>query len=291
MKTGFIGTGKMGSGMVANLLRSGHEVVVYNRTPEKTHPLVELGAVAVSAIPYACENDTVITMLSDDIALENVSFGSEGIVKNLPKEAIHISMSTISISLAEKLAEEHAKAGQYFVSAPVFGRPDAAAAGELFIVTGGEKSKIDDCKALFDAMGQKTFYAGERPRDANLIKLSGNFLIASVIESLGEAIALIGKAGIDRSLYLDILTSTLFTAPVYQTYGKQIVENKFQPAGFAAPLGRKDIALAMAAADSLKVPMPLANLLHDRFVTLLAQDGEALDWSAIGRLPSKDSGQ
>ena len=147
------------------------------------------------------------------------------------------------------------------------------------------------CSPLFDAMGQKTFIFGDTPPAANVIKLSGNFLLASVIESLGEAMALVGKAGIDRHRYVDFLTSTLFTAPVYKTYGGLIAEQKFEPAGFAAPLGYKDIRLALAAGDAFRVPMPFASILHDRFLTLLAHGGEALDWSAIGRLAMADSGQ
>ena len=165
-----------------------------------------------------------------------------------------------------------------------------AAAGKLFIVVAGAPDALDACRPLFEAMGQKTFPVGDEPRAANLVKLSGNFLLASVIEALGEALALVGKAGIDRRQYLALLTSTLFTAPVYHTYGGLIVEEKFEPAGFAAPLGAKDIRLTLSAAEALRVPMPLASLLHDRFVTLLAGGGDALDWSAIGQLAAKDAG-
>jgi len=140
-------------------------------------------------------------------------------------------------------------------------------------------------------MGQKTFPIGDQPKAANLVKLSGNFLSASVIEALGEALALVGKAGVDRRRYLDLLTSTLFTAPLYKTYGGLIAEERFEPAGFAAPLGHKDIRLTLAAAETLRVPMPFAAVLHDRFLTLLAHGGETLDWSAIGQLAAKDAGQ
>jgi 3-hydroxyisobutyrate dehydrogenase-like beta-hydroxyacid dehydrogenase len=144
---------------------------------------------------------------------------------------------------------------------------------------------------LFDAIGQRTYVIGDKPSAANLVKLSGNFLLASVIESLGEAMALVSKGGIDRHVYLDLLTSSLFTAPVYKTYGALIADQKFSPAGFAAPLGQKDIRLALTAAEDLRVPMPLASLLRDRFLTLMANGGEKLDWSAIASLAAKDSGQ
>jgi 3-hydroxyisobutyrate dehydrogenase-like beta-hydroxyacid dehydrogenase len=291
MKIGFLGLGQMGRGMAGNLIEAGHQLAVYNRSAGKADTLVRLGATAAKTPAEACHGDAVMTMLADDKALEAVAFGADGIIATLPKSAIHISSSTISVAMAEKLTEAHAKAGQRFVSAPVFGRPDAAAAGKLFIAAAGADTALRDCAPLFDAIGQRTFILGETPSAANLVKLSGNFLIASVIESLGEAMALVGKGGVDLHAYLDLLTSTLFSAPVYKTYGGLIASGKFEPAGFAAPLGQKDIRLTLAAAEELQVPMPLASLLRDRFLTLLANGGEKLDWSAIGKLAAKDSGQ
>ena len=290
MNVGFIGLGNMGTGMVANLLRAGHHVTVYNRTPGRVRPLVEEGARPAARVRDACGGDAVITMLADDAAVESVVFGLEGVIDVLREGAVHVSMSTISVALSERLATAHANARQRFVSAPVFGRPEAAAARKLFIVAAGAPDVVDACRPLFDAMGQQTFPVGDEPKTANLVKLSGNFLIASVIEALGEALALVGKAGIDGRRYLDLLTSTLFTAPLYKNYGRQIVEQRFEPAGFAAPLGEKDIRLTLAAAEALRVPMPLASLLRDRFLRLLAQGGETLDWSAIGQLAAKDAG-
>jgi 3-hydroxyisobutyrate dehydrogenase-like beta-hydroxyacid dehydrogenase len=291
MKVGFIGLGQMGIGMVASLLRAGHEVTIYNRTPSKAQRLVEQGARAASQVADACRGDAVVTMLADDGAVESIVFGEKGVIGSLGTGAIHVSMSTISVALSERLTVAHASAGQRFVAAPVFGRPEMAAAAKLFIVAAGAPDAVDACLPLFAAMGQKTFPIGDQPKAANLVKLSGNFLIASVIEGLGEAMALVGKAGVDRRRYLELLTSTLFTAPVYRTYGELIVEHKFEPPGFAAPLGHKDIRLTLAAAETLRVPMPFAAVLHDRFLTLLAHGGEALDWSAIGQLAAKDAGQ
>ena len=229
-------------------------------------------------------------MLADDGAVEAVVFGEKGVIGSLGKGAIHISMSTISVALSERLAAAHVNAGQRFVAAPVFGRPEAAAAAKLFIVVAGAPDAVRICSPLFEAMGQKTLVVSNEPPAANLVKLSGNFLTASVIEALGEAMALVGKAGVDRHRYLEILTSTLFTAPMYKMYGGLIAEQRFEPAGFAAPLGHKDIRLTLAAAETLRVPMPFASVLHDRFLTLLAQGGEALDWSAIGGLAARDAG-
>jgi 3-hydroxyisobutyrate dehydrogenase-like beta-hydroxyacid dehydrogenase len=280
----------MGAGMAANLLKAGHEVTVYNRTSVKQLELVAKGALPGDQVADACRGDAVITMLADDHALESIVYGEKGLIGSLSRGAIHICMATISVSLSERLSALHAEAGQSYVAAPVFGRPDAAAAAKLFIVAAGNKNAVNACRPLFESMGQKTFIIGEKPQMANLVKLSGNYLIASVIEALGEAMALIGKAGIDRHEYLDILTSTLFSAPVYKTYGGLIADEKFQPAGFAAPLGYKDMRLALAAAEELRVPMPLASLLRDRFLSLIAQGGEKLDWSAIGNLAAKDAG-
>jgi 3-hydroxyisobutyrate dehydrogenase-like beta-hydroxyacid dehydrogenase len=290
MRIGFIGLGQMGAGMAANLVKAGHDVTVYNRTKSKTEPLAKDGAMAAVRVAEASKADFVFTMLSDDRALEEAVFGEGGMLANLPKGGTHISSSTISVALSARLTKAHRDAGQRFISAPVFGRPDAAAAAKLFVVAAGEKSALDEAAPLFDAIGQKTFVVSDEPKAANLVKLSGNFLIASVIETLGEAMALVAKGGIARDKYLEILTSTLFNAPIYKTYGGLIAQEKFSPPGFAAPLGQKDIRLALAAAEDLRVPMPVASLLRDRFLALMANGGEKLDWSAVAGLAAKDAG-
>jgi 3-hydroxyisobutyrate dehydrogenase-like beta-hydroxyacid dehydrogenase len=279
----------MGSAMAENLVKAGHDVTVFNRSPEKSRPLVDLGAHEATSIAGACTGEAVITMLADDTAVSNAVLTDDGILKKLRQGAIHISMSTISVALSKELAQAHARAGQRFVAAPVFGRPEAAAAAQLFIVTAGDPATVGACQPLFGAMGQKTISMGTEPSAANLVKLSGNFLLASAIEALGEAVALVGKAGIDRRAFVDLLASTIFPAPAYKTYGNLIADNQFQPARFAAPLGFKDIRLTLAAAESLRVPMPLGSLLHDRFLRLLARGGEDLDWSAIGGLAVHDA--
>jgi 3-hydroxyisobutyrate dehydrogenase-like beta-hydroxyacid dehydrogenase len=291
MKVGFIGLGNMGSGMAANLIKAGHELTVYNRTQAKAQALVNQGARYAANIADACRGEAVITMLADDNALEAVVFGDSGVAQALPQGAIHISASTISIALADKLTAAHAEHGQKFVSAPVFGRPEAAAAGKLYVVVAGPDDAVDACMPLFDAIGQRTSRFGQKSSSANLVKISGNFLIASVLESLSEAIALAVKGGLDSREYLDFLTSTLFTAPLYKTYGGLIIEKKFEPAGFATPLGLKDTRLTLAAGEMLRVPLPIASLLRDRFLALLARGGESLDWSAISLLATDDSGQ
>ena len=193
MKVGFVGLGHMGSGMAASLLKAGHEVIVYNRTRAKAEPLIARGARVVASVADACRESVVITMLAHDDAVEGLVLGKGGVIDSLPKGGIHISSSTISVALSSELAKAHAKAGQRFVAAPVFGRPDVAAAGQLFVITAGSADAIAAATPLFDAIGQKTFVVSETPKAANLVKLSGNFLLAVVIESLGEAMALVGK--------------------------------------------------------------------------------------------------
>jgi 3-hydroxyisobutyrate dehydrogenase-like beta-hydroxyacid dehydrogenase len=290
MKIGFIGLGNMGSAMAANLLKAGHEVTVYNRTAGKAQPLVEQGARHAANVAEASGGEVVMTMLADDHAVEGVAFGKDAILEALPKGSIHVSASTISVALSERLAAAHKEKGQRFVSAPVFGRPEAAAAAKLFVVAAGDTATIDKCQPIFDAIGQRSFRFGDKPSNANLVKLSGNFLIAAVIESLSEALALVGKGGLDQREYLDFLTSTLFNAPVYKTYGTLAIEKKFEPAGFLAPLGLKDVKLALAAAESLRVSLPIGDLVRNRFLTLLANGGESLDCSAISQLPARDAG-
>jgi 3-hydroxyisobutyrate dehydrogenase-like beta-hydroxyacid dehydrogenase len=291
MKIGFIGLGHMGSAMASNLLKAGQDVTVFNRTPGKSGSLLQLGAQEATDIAGACQGEVVITMLADDLAVADTVFGQSGLIANLPRGAIHISMSTISVALSGRLAQAHREAGQRYVAATVMGRPDMAAAGKLFIIAGGDPATVDICEPLFSALGQKTSRVGPDPTAANLVKLTGNFLQAAVIEALGEAVALVGKAGIDRRAYVELLTSTIFTAPAYKIFGPLIAAGTFEPAAFAAPLGYKDIRLALAAAESLRVPMPLASLLHDRFVRLFAQGGDNLDWSAIGGLATQDASE
>ncbi len=289
MLVGFIGLGHMGSGMAASLIRAGNEVIAYNRTRARAEALD--GATVAGSVAEACDAGAVFTMLANDEAVEAIAFARGGIIESLPKGAIHISSSTISVALSERLAAAHAAAGQCYVVATVLGRPDRAAAGELFVITAGERDALNDVRPLLDAIGQGMTEFGDRPSNANLVKLSANFLFATVFESLGEAVALIAKGGIDKMHYVDFLTSTMFGSPAYKVYGGLVAADEEPPVGFAAPLGFKDIRLALAAADKLNVPMPFASVLHDRFVELIATSGENHDWSAVGRMALRDSGQ
>ena len=252
--------------------------------------MAEQGVTPARTVAEACGGDIVITMLADDRAVEAVTFSDDGILASLRPGATHVSSSTISVALSERLTQAHDEAGQRFVAAPVFGRPEAAAAAKLFVVAAGDADAVQSLSEVFDAIGQRTFVVSQEPKGASLVKLSGNFLIASVIESLGEAMALVDKAGVDKLTYLELLTSTLFDAPVYHTYGGLVAREEFEPAGFAATLGLKDVRLALAAGESLEVPLPIASLLRDRFITLIANGGAELDWSALSRVAAWEAG-
>ena len=290
MDVGFIGLGHMGTPMALNLLKAGHRVTVYNRTRAKSQALASNGAQVAERIADACHGDVLVTMLSDDVAVEGVVFGDEGALSALARKAIHISMSTISVVLSDRLADAHQNAGQGYVSAPVFGRPEAAAAAKLFVIAAGADQMLARCQPLFDAIGQATFVVGARPSEANLVKLAGNFLIASMLESLGEAFALVRKSGIDPDRFLNILTSTLFSAPAYRTYGAILADGKDPVEGFKMSLALKDMRLALAAADARIVPMPVASLIRDHFVEAVARGNGDADWSGLGRLAARRAG-
>ena len=290
MEIGLIGLGNMGSGIAKSLLRAGHGVTVYNRTQSRAEALRGDGAKVAGSVAEACRGDAVLTMLSDDAAVESVAFGEAGVLASMPPNGLHISLSTISVALSERLTAEHASAGQQFVAAPVFGRPEAAEGAKLSIVAGGPRAAIERSRPIFQAMGPKLLVIGEQPSLANVVKLTGNFLIATVLESLAEAMAFARKSGVDAATLLDFLTSTLFNAPIYKTYGELIVEGKHDQVGFALPLGLKDVRLVLQAAESQTVSMPMANVLRGRFVTAMARGHANSDWSVLGLLAAEDAG-
>jgi 3-hydroxyisobutyrate dehydrogenase-like beta-hydroxyacid dehydrogenase len=290
MEVGLIGLGRMGAGIAKSLLRAGHQLTVFNRTRQRAEALRAEGAIVAGSVAEACRGEAVLTMVADDAALETVVFDDGGILGSLPRGGIHVSLSTISVALSDRLTAEHAKAGQEYVAAPVFGRPEAAEAAKLAVVAAGPAASVERCKPLFEVMGPKLFVAGERPSMANVVKLSGNFLIATVLESLAEALAFARKSGVDPGALLEFLTTTMFTAPVYKTYGELIVQGKHEPAGFSLPLGLKDVRLVLQAAEAASVPMPIASVLRDRFVTAMARGNQDKDWSVIGRVAAEDAG-
>lgn len=291
MKIGFLGLGRMGAAMAANLVRAGHEVVVWNRTAKRAEPLIAQGAVlAPSPRAAAAGRDIVVSMLADDAALEQVLCGPDGLFEGLPRGALHVSSSTIAVSTADRAAAQHAERGFKFLSAPVFGRPEAAAAAKLFIVAGGAESDFKTASAIFPALSQKVFYIGEKPSAANLVKLCGNFAILATIETMAEAMTLAQKGGVAKQRFLEVMTGSLFDAPVYRNYGSTLVEGRFKPAGFAAPLGLKDMRLAGQSAETLRVPMPVLNVVRDHLLQAIGSEGEDIDWSAIGLSVARNAG-
>ncbi|HWC18514.1 MAG TPA: NAD(P)-dependent oxidoreductase [Terriglobales bacterium] len=290
MKIGFIGLGAMGSAMARRLIEAGHELTVYNRTRSRAEELRKLGAKVADTPGQAAGAEVVFTMLADDHAVELVVFGADGILHSLSPGKVHVSSSTISVSLSRRLAAAHGEMLQNYIAAPVFGRPEAAAAAKLFIVAAGAKDQIGKCRPLFDIMGQKTFVLDGGAPAANVVKLTGNFLISTVIEALSEALALVRKSGIDPNQYLDILTNSLFSAPVYKTYGALVASQEFQPVGFKLPLGLKDNRLLLSAAEEKAVPMPMASLIRDKFIAAIAEGLSESDWSAISSIAFRDAG-
>lgn len=288
MNIAFIGLGNMGRPMAHNLIKAGHRLTVWNRTHSRAESLD--AKIANNPADTARHAEVVITMLADDHALESVVFGRDGFLESLPAGATHISMSTISVELSGRLNQAHAAKKQRYVAAPVFGRPVAAEAAKLFIVAAGPEQPVQNCEPLFNAMGQRTFVVGTDPVQANIIKLSGNFLIANIVESLGESIALVQKYGVDPNAFVDFLTNSLFNAPIFKTYGDLVANRKYEPVGFKLRLGLKDVRLVLAAADSAEVPLPTASLIHDNYLAAIARGLGDMDWSALAQVALDNAG-
>jgi len=289
----FIGLGSMGMPMARNLVNAGHVVIVWNRTPmpEAERAANGFESAASPAEAAARSSGIVITMVADDVALEAVTLGEHGLLKALgAKQGLHVSMSTVSVQIAAEMAAAHTAAGCRYLAAPVFGRPDAAAAAKLSVVAAGDAADIAQVEPLLKAMGQAVFHVGPKPEQANTVKLAGNFLLMSMLESLGEAFALTGKAGVDARQVLDIVNGALMRSPVYENYGNIAINKRFDPPGFKLRLGLKDANLVLAAATAAAVPMPAASLVHDRMLGGVARGAGELDWSVIARLVAEDAG-
>jgi len=290
-KIGFVGLGAMGLPMATNLLAAGFHLTVYNRTASKAEPLVAKGAHrAARAGDVAQPGGIVVSMLADDASLKALVTGEDALAERLAPDGIHISMSTVSPATTRELVAYHASRGSVMVAAPVFGRPSAAQARQLRICVSGSADARAKVRPILEAMGQEVFEFGDNPGAANVVKLAGNFMIAAALEAMGEAVVMMRKSGVDPVAALDMLSKTLFAAPVYQGYGPMIAHGRFSPAGFRLPLGMKDIDLAIQTAVEANAPMPTASLLHDRFVSAIAKGRADLDWSAIALGAADDAG-
>lgn len=290
MDAGFVGLGAMGQPMARNVVKAGHRLAVWNRTRARAEALARDGATVASTPAEAARSGVVLSMVADDRALEEVTSGRDGILAGLPPGGVHVSMSTVGTDTTERLARAHAEAGVTMIAAPVFGRPDAAAAAKLFVVAAGSEEAIARARPLLEAVGQRVFVLGTDPAGSSVVKLAGNFLISAVIEALAEAAALVGKAGVDPSRFLEVMVESLFNLPVYRSYGRAIIEERFSPPGFALPLGLKDNRLLLQTGERLAMPLPLASLIRDHMLAAMARGYGDLDWSSFARVVSEQAG-
>jgi 3-hydroxyisobutyrate dehydrogenase-like beta-hydroxyacid dehydrogenase len=279
----------MGRPMAGNLIEAGHRLRVWNRSHPAAEQLGRRGAEVVGQ-PGEAFGEALSSMLADDGAVRDVILGS-GMLDRAPRGGIHVNMATISVALTDELAEEHRRRGLHYVAAPVFGRPEAAAARQLNIVASGDGAALDRVQPLLDAMGQRTWRLGTEPREACAAKLAGNFLIAAAIECMGEAVVMAERHGVRPAALLEILGNTLFAAPVYRNYGALIAERRYEPAGFRLELGLKDMRLALAAGESARTPMPVASLLRDHLLEAVAQGDGERDWSALAEVARRHAGE
>jgi 3-hydroxyisobutyrate dehydrogenase-like beta-hydroxyacid dehydrogenase len=292
---GCVGLGRMGTAMAANLAAAGQQVIAYVRREEQTGSLAALGLKPTTDVSDLFDCELVISMLPDDAAVREVVFGRKdrgipGLLAGLLPGAIHLSMSTITPTTASQLASDHARYGQGYVAAPVFGNPDAAKARQLYVIAAGAPADVERCCPIFNALGQQTFLVGGDPAAANLIKLIGNAMSAASMEMLGEVFALARKRGLDAERLLEILTGTMYGSRFHRIYGGKIASEAYGPGGFVFPLALKDVRLALHEAEAAGVPMPSLSVVRDRLITGIARGYAELDWSALGLLAAEEAG-
>jgi len=287
----FLGLGNMGAPMAANLLKNHVKLFVYNRSKDKLKTLLDLGASALNSPAEAFVNANIVfSMVANDQALIDITTGENGILKNAKSGCIHVSMSTVSPKVCQDLTAKHREKGVQYLSCPVFGRPDVAEQHKLWICMAGEASAKKRVEPFLKFMGQKIYDFGELPEAANAVKLSGNFLILTIVEALAEAYAFAEKSGVELKKLHTALAESLFPSPVFQTYGNIIINSEYSPAGFKMSLGLKDMDLLLRSAEKVKVPLPIAGLLHDRLMSGLANEREEMDWSAIALTEFEEAG-
>lgn len=288
---GFVGLGSMGLPMATNLIESGYKLRVYNRTAQKAQPLAQKGAEVANSPDEVVEpGGIVITSVANDQALEEVVLGENGILSKLGTDGIHLSMSTVSPVIAQKLAQLHQQQGSHYLAAPVFGRPDAVVARKLWICLSGNRAAKERVRSVLDKLGQGVFDFGEEAGAANVVKIAGNFLIISAIEAMAEAFTLAEKNGIERTQIANLFAQTLFACPIYQNYGNAIAQQQYEPAGFKLSLGLKDVTLALQTAQESQMPLPIASLLHDRLIAAVARGKGDIDWTGLALSISEEAG-
>jgi 3-hydroxyisobutyrate dehydrogenase-like beta-hydroxyacid dehydrogenase len=291
LRVGFIGLGRMGQGMAARILSAGHDLVVFNRSPEKATELVKAGAVLAPSIAGACEGrEIVITMVTDDAALREVVYGAAGVRDSLAAGDIHLAMGTHAVAEIQKVNTAHTEKKQIFVAAPVLGRPDMAAIGQVSIVAGGPAQAVKKCDPLFQVMAKRTFQCGDKPEHASITKLANNFMLGCAIGAMAEGFSLVRKYGVVPQVFYEVMTEGLFAAPAYKVYGKIMVDEAYDKVGFTTLLGLKDFGLIMAAAEAARVPLPSGNAVRDRLLSAIAHNDGTKDWAVIGREQARASG-
>jgi 3-hydroxyisobutyrate dehydrogenase-like beta-hydroxyacid dehydrogenase len=288
MEVGFIGVGRMGSAMAANLLKAGHSVRVWDKSPETLRALQQQGATVATGAQDAFRGDATFSMLPNDDAIREVFIA--GRMTPASGSPVHANMATASVQLAKELAAHHAAQGVPYVAATVWGRPDVAAAGKLSIVAAGDPAAIARVQPLFDVIGQKTWRVGDEPSRANLAKIAGNLMVACAIEAMAEAAALVRGHGMSAPDVLEAVIGSLFDVPVYRGYGNMIAKQQFEPPGFDLVLGMKDVRLALMAGEEAHVPLPFASVLRDSFMDAIANGDANKDWSAIARVAARRAG-
>ena len=294
MNIGFIGLGNMGSAIAGRLLEAGHTLRIWNRSPGPARRLAERGAQIAASAEEAFRGEVVFSMLGDDHATRAVLIDSGVLARATPDATrIHVNMATISAALGDELAERHRERGVGYVAAPVLGRPDVAAAGKLTIVLAGPRQAVDSVQPLLEGtVGQKVWRFGEHASQANVVKLAVNFMLAAAIESMGEAAALTSAYGVEARELFELIGQSLFPGPIYQGYGRLIADGRFEPAGFKARLGLKDVRLALAAAEAATVPMPVGSLIRDSMLEALARgEGEKEFGVVLGRAAMRRAGR
>jgi 3-hydroxyisobutyrate dehydrogenase-like beta-hydroxyacid dehydrogenase len=291
MRIGFIGLGRMGHAMASRLLSNGHEVLVYNRTAAKSADLAQAGATVAPSIAEVCKGrELVISMVADDAALEAITLGPDGVREVMAKDTVYASMGTHSAGVIQTIDTALKATGQAFVAAPVLGRPDVAAAGQLVIVCAGPADALKKCEPAFSVMGRKTMEAASAPAAAIAIKLANNFVLGCAVETMAEAFALVRKYGVQPQVFFDVMTEGLFAAPAYKIYGKLIVDSSYDKPGFTVKLGLKDIKLALAAAELVGVPLPSGSVVRDRLVGAIGHGDGDKDWAVLGREAARSCG-
>jgi 3-hydroxyisobutyrate dehydrogenase-like beta-hydroxyacid dehydrogenase len=289
MKIGFIGLGRMGGHVAENLLKAGHSVTVWNRSKAPVEALAAKGAVAAATPEDALKGEAVFSMLANDAVMKEVGLAG-ALLDKAAKDLIHVNLATISVEFAKELQAAHSRRGLHYISAPVFGRPDMAESAQLVLIAGGDAGAIKTMQPVFDRVGARTVTVGTDAWQANLFKICGNFMIASELQAIGEAFAVLRKGGVDPALFHDVMTGRLFTGAVFKAYGMMVMKQQYEPAGFLLTLGLKDVNLARAAAAGLGVEMPTADLLKTNYEQAVAWGWQDKDWSAIGEVPAKKAG-